>query len=113
MYTLQPWGRGRVTWTIWDTRVVVEQIESLREPYRGNLITWLERFTMEPIQDLDVDLHKFFTRLNPVVREEFVNQTRLLLQDAVRFFGVNRRFAPIQHHAAVGRSGRMHPGSAT
>ncbi len=102
-----------MTWTIWDTRVVVAQIESLREPYRGNFLAWLERFTMEPIGDLDSDLHKFFTRLNPVVREEFVAQTRLLLQDAVRFFGVNRRFPPLHEHVGAGRGGRLHPGSAT
>ncbi|HEX9675414.1 MAG TPA: hypothetical protein VGA07_05500 [Anaerolineales bacterium] len=67
------------------------KIEAIGEPYRGNLLQWLERFTMEPLQELDDDLHRFFLQLNPEVREEFASEARRLLEEAVYFFGVDRR----------------------
>jgi hypothetical protein len=69
---------------------MVLKIDSLRDPYRGNLLRWLERFTMEPLQELDADLHRFFLQLNPVVREEFASEARRLLEEAARYFGAGR-----------------------
>jgi hypothetical protein len=69
---------------------MVSQIEAIREPYRGNLLHWLERFTMEPLRELDADLHRFFLQLNPIVREEFASEARQLLAEAVYHFGVQR-----------------------
>jgi hypothetical protein len=69
---------------------MVQRIEAIREPYRGNLLQWLQRFTVEPLQELDADLHRFFVGLNPAVREEFAGEARLLLEEVVYHFGVDR-----------------------
>jgi hypothetical protein len=69
---------------------MVLRIEAIREPYRANLLQWLQRFTVEPLQELDADLHRFFLQLNPAVREEFASEARLLLEEAVYHFGLER-----------------------
>ena len=90
MHPWHPWSGRPLGWSQWGTQTVVMKIEAIGEPYRGNLLQWLERFTMEPLQELDDDLHRFFLQLNPEVREEFASEARRLLEEAVYFFGVDR-----------------------
>ncbi len=66
---------------------LVQRINSLREPYRRNAIAWLETCTKQPLEDVPVDLMAFLENLSPSVRDRFVLHTRLVLDDAVRFFG--------------------------
>lgn len=90
MHPWHPWSGRPLGWSEWDTRTMVLKIKAIREPYRGHLLRWLERFTMQPLQELDDDLHRFFLQLNPVVREEFASEARRLLEQAVYFFGAER-----------------------
>src|SRR3990172_5285838 len=60
---------------------------SPREPYRRNAILWLEHCTRQPLPNFQQDLHQFMEGLTPSVREEFVIQTKMVLEDAVRYFG--------------------------
>ncbi|MEW6567178.1 MAG: hypothetical protein AB1449_03250 [Chloroflexota bacterium] len=70
-----------------QAEALVQRINSLREPYRGNAIAWLEACTKQRIEDVSSDLATFLESLNPTVRDRFVLHTRLILDDAVRFFG--------------------------
>lgn len=90
MHPWHPWSGRPLRWTEWDSQTMVAKIESIREPYRGHLLHWLERFTVQPILELDGDLHRFFLQLNPVVREEFASEARRLLEEAVHHFGLRR-----------------------
>jgi hypothetical protein len=72
-------------WT--QAEALVERINSLREPYRGNAIAWLERCTHQPLKDVGKDLYLFLDGLNPAVRDRFMYHTRMILDDAIRFFG--------------------------
>jgi hypothetical protein len=66
---------------------LVERVDMLREPYRRNAILWLERCTRQPLTDVRRDLFQFLDGLTPSVRDRFVVQTKLVLEDAVRYFG--------------------------
>lgn len=66
---------------------LVQRLNSLREPYRRNAIAWLETCTKQPLRDVPEDLTAFLDSLSPSVRDRFVLHTRLILDDAVRFFG--------------------------
>jgi len=84
-------------WT--QAEALVERINSLREPYRGNAIAWLERCTHQPLKDVGKDLYRFLDGLNPAVRERFVYHTRAILDDAIRFFGESA--VPQANHSAA------------
>lgn len=60
----------------------------LEEPFRQNTIQWLERCTCRKFQDLDEDLRVFFSELHPDSREGYFHNLQMILDDAVRFFGV-------------------------
>ncbi|HLB64998.1 MAG TPA: hypothetical protein VJJ46_09160 [Anaerolineales bacterium] len=77
---MDPNGRSPV-------ETLVERVDSLREPYRRNAILWLEHCTRQPLPNFQQDLHQFMEGLTPSVREEFVIQTKMVLEDAVRYFG--------------------------
>lgn len=66
---------------------MVERIETLRQPYRGNAVQWLQAYISMPIDDLEPDLERFLGGLTPFVRERFVHHVITVLDDAVRFFG--------------------------
>lgn len=105
MHPWHPWSGRPQGWSEWDTQTMVSKIEAIREPYRGNLLRWLERFTMEPLVELNGDLHRFFVQLNPVVREEFASEARELLEQAVYFFGAERvHGAPHRPSRRIGAS---------
>ena len=77
---MQPNGRSPV-------EALVERVNSLREPYRQNAILWLAHCTRQPMTDFQRELHLFINGLTPTVRERFVIQTRMVLEDACRYFG--------------------------
>jgi hypothetical protein len=87
---MHPLSGRSLGWSAWDTQTMVSEIEAIREPYRGHLLRWLERFTVQPLHELDGDLHRFLLQLNPVEREEFAGEARRLLEEAVRYFGFGR-----------------------
>jgi hypothetical protein len=77
---MHPNGRSPV-------EALVERVNSLREPYRQNAILWLEHCTRQPLRNFRHDLHQFVDGLTPSVRERFVIQTKMVLEDALRYFG--------------------------
>ena len=70
-----------------DARVLARRVNRLREPYRHNTITWLERCAQRPMGDLETGIQSFLQGLHPVVRDGFVFHAQRVLEDAVRFFG--------------------------
>ncbi len=81
-----------------EAYALADRIESLREPYRQNAIAWLETCTQQPIENPRADILRFLSDLNPIVREDFVDYTFRILEEAVRYFGVPRGAAsPINH----------------
>jgi hypothetical protein len=66
----------------------VDQINSLQEPYRQNAIAWLRSCTQMPLDDLSTEITSFLLVLNPVVREFFILNTELVLQQAGKYFGL-------------------------
>ena len=79
--TMDPNGRSPV-------ETLVERVDSLREPYRHNAILWLEHCARQPLPDFKRDLHEFIEGLSPSVRERFVIETQLVLEDALRYFAI-------------------------
>jgi hypothetical protein len=70
-----------------QAEALVERINALREPYRQNAIAWLEQCTQHPLTNVAEDLFRFLDGLNPIVRDRFMFHTRVILDDAVRYFG--------------------------
>ncbi len=66
-------------------------VEGLEEPYRQNAVEWLERCMQRPVVSLEYDLSAFLDELHPVVRESFIQHARRLLEDALDYFGQDRR----------------------
>ena len=66
-------------------------VEGLVEPYRQNAVEWLERCMQRPVVSLEYDLSAFLDDLHPVVRESFIQHARRLLEDALDYFGQDRR----------------------
>jgi hypothetical protein len=71
----------------WDTLAMVEKIQTLKQPYQGNAVQWLQAYISMPIENLEPDLEKFLGGLSPFVRQRFVSHVITVLDDAVRFFG--------------------------
>jgi len=69
---------------------IAGQIQTLPDPYRGNAIEWLRSCTQTPMENLEEDIDGFLKRLHPRVREQFVMQTRRLLDTASFYFGASR-----------------------
>lgn len=62
-------------------------IDTLREPYRRNTIHWLEQCTERRFENLGADLAEFLVALHPDMREVYFNSLKMILDDAVRYFG--------------------------
>jgi hypothetical protein len=69
--------------------ILIDEIHHLREPYRGNTISWLERCTNRTFSNPDRDLIEYLDSLHPIVRDSFVCQVSELLADALRYFGTS------------------------
>jgi hypothetical protein len=67
---------------------LVDRLDSLREPYRGNAIAWIERCAARRFTDLDQDLGQFLDELNPDLRDEYLLNMNMILDDAVKYFGI-------------------------
>jgi hypothetical protein len=68
---------------------IAGQIKTLPDPYRGNAIEWLRSCTQTPLDNLEEDIECFLQRLHPHVRDQFVLQTRQLLDTATFYFGAS------------------------
>jgi hypothetical protein len=71
-----------------DARALAGRVNRLREPYRHNTISWLERCAQRPMEDPERGIQAFLGGLHPVVRDGFVFHARRVLEEAVRFFGL-------------------------
>ncbi|TFH32486.1 MAG: hypothetical protein E4G99_12680 [Anaerolineales bacterium] len=69
--------------------IIAGQIETLLDPYRGNAIEWLRSCTQSPLENIAEDMECFLQRLHPNVRDQFVIQTRRLLDTASFYFGAS------------------------
>jgi len=67
---------------------LVNRLDSLREPYRGNTIAWIERCAARTFTDLNQDIGRFLDELNPDLRDEYLLNMSMILDDAVKYFGV-------------------------
>ncbi len=67
---------------------LVDRLDSLREPYRGNAIAWIERCAARRFTDLGQDIGQFLDELNPDLRDEYLLNMSMILDDAVKYFGV-------------------------
>jgi hypothetical protein len=67
---------------------LVDRLDSLREPYRGNAIAWIERCAARTFTDLNEDIGQFLDELNPDLRDEYLLNMSMILDDAVKYFGV-------------------------
>jgi hypothetical protein len=73
-----------------EAHQLVDQLETLCEPYRQNAISWLQLCTQSPMEDPRAEILHFLTDLNPIVRESFVMHAGRVLDEAVRHFGVKK-----------------------
>jgi hypothetical protein len=74
--------------TLTDAEALVDRLDSLQEPYRGNAIAWIERCAARPFTDLGQDISQFLDELNPDLRDEYLLNMSMILDDAVKYFGV-------------------------
>jgi hypothetical protein len=68
---------------------LVDRLALLREPYRGNTIAWIERCAARSFTDLDQDIGEFLDELNPDLRDEYLLNMSMILDDAVKYFGAS------------------------
>lgn len=73
----------------WGAQALVASVRCLREPYRQNAVNWLETCVQQPIGESGEALVRFLDALNPSEREAFFSEVRKLLEDAVRYFGLD------------------------
>ena len=67
---------------------LVDRLEALREPDRGNAIAWIERCAARQFTDLNLDIGQFLDDLNPDLRDEYLLNMSMILDDAVKYFGI-------------------------
>jgi len=65
--------------------------EGLEEPYLHNAVEWLEGCMERPVVSLEHDLRAFLDELHPVVRDSFIHHVGCLLEDALDYFGKERK----------------------
>ncbi len=70
-----------------DAEALANRLEDLREPYRGNTIAWIESCAARKFTNIKKDVRRFVDELDPNLREEYLLNMSLLLDDAVRHFG--------------------------
>jgi len=66
---------------------MLANIARLKEPYRQNTLHWLERCADRPLADLPKDLAAFLRELHPTMRQVYVDNLQMVLEDALRHFG--------------------------
>ena len=70
-----------------DAGILVDRIDSLREPYRKNAIEWVESCANQAISDLPRDIRRMLRKMPAVRRKAFIDRTVEVLDGAVRHFG--------------------------
>jgi hypothetical protein len=81
---------SREEWEAWS---LAEKIEALQEPYRQNVLDWLEGCFQRPLHAPKADLTHCLVGMNPVVRDVFVQNISRVLDEALRYFGRIKEFA--------------------
>lgn len=71
------------------TEDLIVRMHRIKEPYRQNLIDWMEGHAGWHFTDLERDVPDFLDNLNPSVRDEYIVNLSMILDDAVRFFGIH------------------------
>lgn len=66
---------------------LIVRMHRIKEPYRQNLIDWMQSCAGWRFTDLERDVPDFLDTLNPSVRDEYLLNLSMILDDAVRFFG--------------------------
>jgi hypothetical protein len=70
-----------------DAGILVDRIDSLREPYRKNAIEWVESCANQAISDLPRDIRRMLRKMPAVRRKAFFDRTVEVLDGAVQHFG--------------------------
>ena len=76
------------TVSLTNAEALVDRLDALREPYRGNAIAWIERCAARQFTDLDQDIGQFLDELNPDLRDEYLLNMSMILDNAIKYFGV-------------------------
>jgi len=68
-----------------------DEIYQVKEPYRTNLITWLNGLAGREIIDLNGDLAAWLDELGGALMMDQYALIRIVCQEAERYFGLNDR----------------------
>jgi len=69
---------------------LVEEISKVEEPYRSNLITWLNGLAGREIVNLNGDLAVWLDELGGFLMIDQYSLIRIVCQEAERYFGTRR-----------------------
>ena len=69
---------------------LADEIDQVKEPYRSNLITWLNGLAGREIVNLNGDLAAWLAELGGVLMMDQYALIRIVCQEAERYFGTRR-----------------------
>jgi len=69
---------------------LADEIERVKEPYRSNLITWLNGLAGREIVNLNGDLAAWLDELGGFLMIDQYSLIRIVCQEAERYFGTRR-----------------------
>ena len=69
---------------------LVDEISKVREPYRSNLLAWLDKTAGRKLDDLNSDLAEWLDELGGVLMFDQYKLIRIVCQEAERYFGKRR-----------------------
>jgi hypothetical protein len=69
---------------------LADEIDQVKEPYRSNLITWLNGLAGREIVNLNGDLAAWLAELGGVLMMDQYSLIRIVCQEAERYFGTRR-----------------------
>jgi len=70
---------------------LTDEINQVKEPYRSNLMTWLNGLAGREIVNLNGDLATFLAELGGFLMIDQYALIRIVCQEAERYFGLNDR----------------------
>jgi len=69
---------------------LVDEIDQVKEPYRSNLIAWLNALAGREIVNLNGDLAAWLDELGGILMLDQYTLIRIVCQEAERYFGTRR-----------------------
>ena len=69
---------------------LVDEISRVKEPYRSNLLAWLEKTAGREITNLHGDLAEWLDELGGLLMIDQYTLIRIVCQEAERYFGKRR-----------------------